>query len=123
MHQRIVNSRTGETVADNAVLANNPLTRMRGLLGRKSLPAGEAIILRPASSIHTVFMLFAIDVIYLDRDDTVVKIVPRLAPFRFSAASGARSVIEMAAGGLSGVDLKVGDRLRIEAAETEGAVS
>ena len=123
MIQRIVNSRTGEEIAARGILADNPLTRMRGLLGRRSLPAGEAIILMPASSIHTFFMLFSIDVVFLDRDDVVLKLVPNLSTFRFSGARGSRTVIEMSGRALADVDLKVGDRLTFEPASAQDSAS
>ena len=111
MRYTITSSRTGLVVAGDAVLASSPIARMKGLLGRSSLPRDEAIVLRPASSIHTLFMRFGLDVIYLDREDRVVKLVRDLAPFRFSAARGARSVIEMAAGATPNLDVEPGDRL------------
>jgi uncharacterized membrane protein (UPF0127 family) len=114
MAYRITNARTGEVVSDNATMASSPLRRMRGLLGRASLPGKEAIILRPGSSIHMLFMRFAIDVIYIDRNDRVVKVVRGLKPWRFSAARGAHSTIEMMTGATDGVSLEPGDQLRIE---------
>jgi hypothetical protein len=111
MRYVITNERTGEVVSGNAVLAANPLTRMKGLLGRSSMPSSEAIILRPASSIHTLFMRFGLDIIYVDRENQILKVVRDLAPFRFSSARGAMSVIEMAAGATGGHDLRAGDRL------------
>ena len=118
MRHQITNSRTGQLISDNAVLASSPLSRMKGLLGRGSMPASEAIVLRPASSIHTLFMRFALDIIYLDHDGKIVKLVPNLVPFRFSAASGARAVIEMASGATSQLDLQVGDELIINSEGT-----
>ncbi len=113
MRYKITNERTGQLVSADVNLANNPFSRMKGLLGRGSLRSGEAIILKPASSIHTAFMRFSIDVVFLNRDDEVVHLKPDLAPFRLGAAVGARSVIEMPAGRLSEIDLQVGDRLEI----------
>jgi uncharacterized protein len=111
MQYRITNARTGEVVAEHADLAQSPLKRMKGLLGKKGLALDEAIILRPASSIHTVFMRFAIDVIYVDRDNKVVKVVRDLVPYRFSAAKGAKTVIEMMTGATNATDLQPGDQL------------
>jgi len=111
MQYRIANSRTGQIVAEHAELAQSPLKRMKGLLGKKGLAPDEAIILRPASSIHTVFMRFAIDVIYIDRDNKVVKVVRDLVPYRFSAAKGAKTVIEMMTGATTTTDLQPGDQL------------
>ena len=111
MLYRIANARTGQIVAEHADLAQSPLKRMKGLLGKKGLAPDEAIILRPASSIHTVFMRFAIDVIYIDRDSKVVKVVRNLVPYRFSSAKGAKTVIEMTAGATNSTDLHPGDQL------------
>ncbi len=114
MDYRIVNQRTGEELASRAHLASDPLSRMRGLLGRRGLPAGEAIILRPGSSIHTFFMRFSLDVIYVDRDGAVVKVVRDIPPFRLSSARKARDTIELQAGALDGRDIQVGDMLFYE---------
>jgi uncharacterized protein len=113
MRCRIVNSRTGQVLADSALMADSPLLRMKGLLGRASLTVGEAIILQPASSIHTHFMRFTIDVIYLNRELEVVKVVRALKPFRFSAARRSHTVIELAENATDAMDLRAGDRLTI----------
>jgi uncharacterized membrane protein (UPF0127 family) len=114
MNYLITNSRTGQVVANPAVMASSPLTRMKGLLGRASMPANEAIILRPASSIHTLFMRFALDIIYLDRDNKVLKLVPDLVPYRFSAGSKAHTVLEMTSGATASMDLQRGDQFLFE---------
>lgn len=85
---------------------------MRGLLGRASLAPGEAMLFRPAGSIHMFFMRFAIDAVFLDRDDTVVKIVPDLRPWRLAAARRAKSVLEIGAGECAARGLAVGDVLQ-----------
>ena len=118
LFQRIIIERTGSVLAERAQLATDALSRMRGLLGRRDLPAGEAIILRPSSSIHTLFMAFAIDVIYVDRNDQVVKTVAGLKPYRLSAARRAHTTIEMRAGSLVGQDIKPGDKLAFVDLET-----
>jgi uncharacterized membrane protein (UPF0127 family) len=85
---------------------------MRGLLGRSSLPADEGLLIRPAGSIHMLFMRFAIDAVFCDRDLRVVAIRRELRPWRFAAARGARVVVELPTGGASA--LAVGDRLVVE---------
>ena len=84
---------------------------MRGLLGRKRLDDGEGILLRPASSVHTWFMLFPIDVVFLDRDLAVLRVVPRLRPWRAAWGRGAAAVLELTAGECATRGLRVGDRL------------
>ena len=71
---------------------------MRGLLGRSGLSSGEGLLLRPAGSVHTAFMRFAIDVVFLDRDLWVLKVASDLAPWRTAACRGARAALELPAG-------------------------
>src|SRR2546421_12636720 len=89
---------------------------MRGLLGRKTLPAGEGILLRPASSVHMFFMAFAIDVVWLDRDLQVLGVTPELRPWRTAGRRGARAALELAAGECERRGIQVGQRLRIRGA-------
>lgn len=101
----------GRVVCEHLLVAARPLRRMRGLLGRKSLPAGEGILLRPAGSIHTFFMRFAIDAVFLDRRNVVVGIEPELPPWRLASCRGAHSVVELAAGEAARHGLRAGERL------------
>ena len=88
----------GTVVCERCLLAETPLARMRGLLGRSSLPAGEGLLLRPAASIHMAFMRFPIDAVFLDSTDRVVKVVAELKPWRMAGCRGARAVLELPAG-------------------------
>jgi uncharacterized protein len=101
----------GTVVCERCVLADTALTRMKGLLGRRELPSGEGIWLKPASSVHMAFMRFAIDAVFVDSDDRVVKIAEDLQPWRMAGSRGAKSVIELPAGEAKRRGLKVGDRL------------
>jgi uncharacterized membrane protein (UPF0127 family) len=84
---------------------------MRGLLGRQSLPAGEGLLLTPAPSVHTAFMRFPIDVVFLDRDLQVLKLVQGLTPWRIASARRARATLELAAGEAHARGVRVGDSL------------
>ena len=84
---------------------------MRGLLGRRELPSGEGILLRPAASVHTAFMRFPIDVAFLDADNRVVKIASRLAPWKAAAARKAKAALELPAGEAERRGLRIGDRI------------
>jgi uncharacterized membrane protein (UPF0127 family)/protein-S-isoprenylcysteine O-methyltransferase Ste14 len=101
----------GSIVCERCVLADTALMRMKGLLGRAELPAGDAILLRPASSVHTAFMRFPIDVVFLDKEHCVTKIAANLRPWRTAAARHAETVVELAAGEAERRNLKVGDRI------------
>jgi uncharacterized membrane protein (UPF0127 family) len=92
-------------------LADGPLSRMRGLLGRSGLPAGEGLLLSPAPSIHTAFMRFPIDAVFLDRELRVLGIAEQLRPWRVASRRRARAVLELAAGECARCDIQVGDRL------------
>ena len=100
-------------MCERCLLAETALTRMRGLLGRRQLPNGEGILLKPASSVHMAFMRFAIDAVFLDSDLRVVKIAANLRPWRMAGSRGAKSVLEIAAGEAARRGLSVGDRLAV----------
>jgi uncharacterized protein len=101
----------GRVVCERCRIAASPSSRLRGLLGRKGLEAGEGLLLRPASSIHTCFMRFPIDAVFVDRDGTVVRITRELRPWRAAGRRGARAVLELAAGECERRGVKQGDRL------------
>ena len=101
----------GRVVCEHVLVAARPLRRMRGLLGRATLPAGEGILLRPAGSVHTFFMRFPIDVVFLDREQVVVGIERSLEPWKTAGKRGAKAVVELAAGECDRRGLAVGDRL------------
>ena len=88
----------GTVVCEHCLLAETMFTRLRGLLGRSGLPSGEGMLLRPAASVHTAFMRFPIDAVFLDRENRVVKVAAELAPWRAAACRGSRTVLELPAG-------------------------
>jgi len=84
-------------------------SRNRGLLGRAGLDDGSALILAPCSSIHTFFMRFAIDVLFVKKDGRVVKTYSALPAWRIAFALGAFAVIELPAGTVAASDTRSGD--------------
>jgi uncharacterized membrane protein (UPF0127 family) len=104
-------SADGAVVFARCLLASTPKLRMRGLLGRDSLERDEGILLKPASSVHTFFMRFPIDVVFLDRDRRVVRIARDVGPSRFTRGPGSKEVLELRAGRADEVGLRVGDEL------------
>jgi uncharacterized protein len=105
-----VRRESGAAVCGHCVLAERPLARMRGLLGRRELPAGEGLLLVPGGSVHTFCMRFAIDVVFLDRDDRIVGTRSGLRPWRIALAR-ARKTLELAAGEVQRLGLERGERL------------
>ena len=101
----------GRVICETCTVADTTMRRLRGLLGRSGLRGGEGIVLRPAWSIHTGFMRFPIDVVFLDPDLTVIQIFPELQPWRTASVRGAREIVELPAGECRRRGLEVGDRV------------
>jgi len=111
---KIVNS-SGATIAERVVHARSWWARARGLLGRKAMQSGEALLIEPCSGVHTFGMAFPIDVVFLSSDWTVLHLVHAMRPWRISRyLSKARSVLELPAGTLERTQTAVGDRLHLE---------
>ena len=106
---QLINERTHTAVATVVEIAVSRVDRRRGLLWRDGLDASAALMLAPCAAVHTAFMRFALDVVFVDRSGRVRKIVQGLEPWRMSASFGAYAAIELAAGGPR--DLVPGDRL------------
>jgi uncharacterized membrane protein (UPF0127 family) len=113
MREIALASKDGRVVCERCLLAEAPLARMRGLLGRRGLAPGEGLLLRPAASVHTWFMRFPIDVVFLAQDGAVLKVVPRLRPWRAASCRGAKAVVELRAGESAVRGLREGSRLEI----------
>jgi uncharacterized protein len=101
----------GRIVCERVVVADRAHRRMRGLLGRKYLRQGEGMVLRPGWSIHTAFMRFPIDAVFLDADQVVIRIEHEVGPWRTVSCRGAREVVELSAGECRRRGLEVGDRV------------
>ena len=84
---------------------------MRGLLGREGLEPGSGLWIARSGSVHTFFMRFPMDAVFLDKGLRVRKIVPDVKPFRLAWSRGARSVVELAAGEAARVGLVEGTQL------------
>ena len=103
----------GRVVCARCIRATRPWTRMRGLLGRTSLPQGEGMLFDRTSSVHTFFMRFPIDVVFADASGEVVSVREAVRPWRAVSQRGARWTLELAAGEAARVGLAEGARLRV----------
>ena len=110
---RLRNQRTGQVLADRLLPALDSASRKTGLLKHKGLDDGEAMIIAPSSAVHTWFMTFDLDLLFVRRDGLVVKTRAGVKPWRMSAALGAFAVIEMRAGTLAERETLPGDRLEL----------
>jgi uncharacterized membrane protein (UPF0127 family) len=97
------------------MVADRPLRRLRGLLGRRALPPGEGILLRPTPSIHTWFMRFPIDAVFLSAELEVLAVRSDMPAWRMAARRGARAVLELSAGEAALRGVRPGSRLEVAA--------
>ena len=112
---RVENLTRGQTIVSAGRVADTWWTGLRGLIGHKPLEAGEGLILVPSNSIHTQFMGFPIDVLYVDREQKVVAMDQAMVPWRFGRIHrGARFVVELPAGTLAATGTQPGDQLQVE---------
>jgi uncharacterized membrane protein (UPF0127 family) len=107
----LVNQRTDEALAYRVEVAVTRRDRRRGLLGRDEFDASSALILAPCAAIHTMFMRFDIDAVFVDDDGRAVKVVRELAPWRIAVDPTAHAVVELPAGSLRMCQVSIGDRL------------
>ena len=99
-------------------MADTPWTRFRGLMGRRELVPGQGLLLRPSGSIHTCFMRFPIDVVFMDGELEVLRVARVVRPWRARLQRGAKAVLELAAGEADRVGLEPGDQLTLEKSST-----
>ncbi|MFZ5640014.1 MAG: DUF192 domain-containing protein [Bacillota bacterium] len=111
----IINRTRGVALAREGCLAGTWWARLKGLLGRSNLKPGEGLVLTPCNAIHTCFMRFSIDAVFINDHGRVLRIYDTMAPFRFSArVKEASRVVELPAGTLRMTGTQVGDVLEIE---------
>lgn len=110
----IIRDESGQVVVKNAMLADETLYRMKGLMFAREMPNCEALIIDPCNSIHTFFMKFSLDVVFLNRKDVIVKVIKNMKPWRISGMYfSSRKVIEMKAGTMPS-SFEKGKRIVIE---------
>ena len=111
---RAYNLRNGKELSNSVAVADSLLKRMKGLLGKKEMLNGEALWIKPCISIHTFFMKFPIDVVFLNKKNRVIATISNLQPNRIARFYlQAISVLELPAGVLKATDTRVGDEIEI----------
>ncbi|MDN5375582.1 MAG: uncharacterized protein PWQ39_622 [Thermacetogenium sp.] len=110
----IYNTTRQVVLAEDVQVAVNFFDRLKGLLGRREFRVGEGLLLKPCRAVHSCFMLFPIDVVFLDDQMVVVHIIEGLPPFRLSPViHKASSVLELPAGVTRLSGTRIGDRLSL----------
>ena len=113
MIYKIINKENSQTLSAKAKVADSFLKRLRGLMFKKSIGEDEALIFYKAASIHTFFMRFPIDIIFLNKESKVIKICPNLKPWKMVFCLKSAITIEFQANKASINSLKIGDTLEI----------
>lgn len=115
---RLVDAKRNRVLADDVETPRTFLGRGLGLSFRGSLPEGRAMWINPCTGIHMLFMRFPLDVVFLDRQHTVVKVSRGVRPWLglIPYVAGAKSVVELPGGTLGATDLERGDRLEFQSA-------
>jgi uncharacterized protein len=109
----LVNRTRSTQLATRLEVADTPATRSKGLLGRIGLAPGEGLWIVPCESVHTFWMKFSLDLVYLDRGLRVKKIRSAVPPWRVSGCLTAHSVLELPAGTIIDSQTQVGDILEV----------
>lgn len=110
---RVTNVTRGTVLATQLEAAHTGPTRRKGLLGRDGLARGEGLWIAPCESVHTFFMRFPIDLVYLDRECRIKKARRAVGPWRLSACLSAHSILELPAGTILETQSERGDTLEI----------
>jgi hypothetical protein len=112
---QIINKTKNTILAKELIFADTPLKRMKGLLGKEEFKQGQALIIKPCNSIHTCFMHFTIDVIFVDDNNKIVKVISRLKPWHFGGLYiWAKFCIELPAGTINSSLTTEGDSITLD---------
>ena len=108
----ITNGERGTVLAERAKLASSLVDRFFGLMGRRRIEEGGGLLLTKSASIHSFFMRFRFDAIFVDKDNRVVKVVPSMRPWWLAfGGRGAKDTIELPAGVAERTNTRRGDQL------------
>ena len=116
--RQAVNVTRGTVLAARLELAGTGPSRNKGLLGREGLLPGEGLWIVPCEAVHTFFMRFPIDLVYLDRKHRIRKLRSCVGPWRMSGCMTAHSVMELPAGAIRKTQTEPGDTIEIGPAPT-----
>lgn len=108
---RLTNTSKQTVLGESVEVARSAAQRNKGLLGREGLDPGTGLWIVGTEAVHTFWMKFAIDLVFLDRQKRVTKVVPALKPFRMGMSWRASSVVELPAGTAAEARTERGDQI------------
>lgn len=113
---KIINQTRNTCLAHSVIMADTFLTRLAGLLGKSGLDQGCCLVLKPCWSVHTMFMKFDIDVLFVDRQNRALRLISGMPPFRLSGiVRESHLVMEFPAGTLAATGTSAGDTIILTA--------
>jgi hypothetical protein len=115
----LINATRNSVVSDRCRFANSVLKRMIGFLNRKILAQGEGLLLDRCYGIHTIGMRFPIDVLFLDKELRVIRVVSALPPFRTCVVKKAVYVLELPVGVIQSSRTEPGDQIQVRATSSD----
>lgn len=114
---QVINVSCNSLLASEALLCDRFYNRMRGLLGKKELPPGRGLIIKPCLQIHSFFMQFSFDALFIDHDNRVIHIEENMLPWKISPlVRGSAMVIELPAGTAADTGTGIGNTIALEPA-------
>ena len=122
MRMQVTNLTRKTVVADSVEVADSGPKRSKGLLGRKGLDPGTGLWIVPCEAVHTFWMQFPIDLIYLDRELRIKKLRSNVRPWRFSGCLTAHSVLELGVGSIQASQSMPGDKLEFSPLSADAGV-
>ena len=121
---RVYNVTRKRALMERGAVADGFWTRLRGLIGHRPLRDGEGLMITPCNSVHTFFMGFPIDVVYVTADGEVAGLAEELPPFRIGPiVRRARFVLELPAGTVAKTGTRVGDRIVVQRDGSQGVTA
>ncbi len=112
---KITNMSNGNIIAEQAAYADTFISRLRGLMFRNSFNKGEALVIVPCNSIHTFWMKFPIDVVFLSKENVVIYTIENFHPNKISSLlRKAHSVVELPVGTIKECSIQQEDLLMID---------
>lgn len=109
----VVNETRNTQLITHGRLANTFFSRLKGLLGEAKLSPGEGLVLENEKSIHTLFMRFPIDVVYLNQAQQIIQLTPNMPPYRLGPfINQAQYIVELPVDTIEQTRCQIGDQIR-----------